>query len=101
MPQVTPSVVTSVRHELRELESTKPGISKGSLAATALAMARELDTLDNTASGMASCARVLESTMAELRLTARRHKPAAPTTPETKDRVADLSERRAARRAGT
>jgi hypothetical protein len=102
MARKTPSVVLATRRELRELDVRKPGIAKSALAATALAMARELDDQENTASGMAACARVFDSTMAALRLQAReaRERPTEPP-PKESDGVADLTARIASRRSGS
>lgn len=105
MARSTPSAVLAVRRELKTLDELKPGVSKSATAAVAQAMARELDDCGNTASGMAACARVLDSTMAELRLEARRHRdperPADPKPPkDPEDNVARIADRAARRRAG-
>lgn len=103
MARTTPSVVLAVKRDLRELERRSPGISKSGLAAGALAMARELDDPENTASGKASCMRQLDAVLAELRLTARRaqpHDPKPNVPTETPDGLDEITARRAARRAG-
>jgi hypothetical protein len=93
------SVVAAVHNELRDLKITA---SRSVRAGIALAMARELDNSENTASGKASCGRVLDSVMSELRLDARRRRESQrPKTEPAKDGVVDLRERRAARRSGT
>lgn len=102
MARRTPSVVLAVRRDLRELEQVKAGISRGGLAAAALALAREIDDAGNTASGIASCVARLDELLAELRLMARRAGPVTNTPTETpRDGLDELNSRRAARRSGT
>lgn len=102
MPARTPSVVRAVRADLRKLEERSPGVSKTALAATALAMARELDDHENPASGKAACALRLTLAMGEIRLSVlqARAQPAE-VEPEKEDGVDQLAAKRAARLAET
>jgi hypothetical protein len=84
---VTDSVVAAVE---REVDGWDVGGS--ALAATALALARELDATGNSATAKSNCARVLVETLDRLRQLA----PAA----EASDRLDDLATRRVTRRAG-
>jgi hypothetical protein len=81
------SVVDAVQGELDAL----PGVlSEGAFAATALALAAELDEPGNSATSKSMCARVLTETLEKLRAQAAEVKPG---------KVSKLDELRA-RRAG-
>jgi hypothetical protein len=81
----TRKVVTGVRADLRDL----PGeLAKSGLAASAMALARELDSPDTSATAKAACSRSLVQVMRELRAQA----PAG----EEVDVVDELRARRAA-----
>ena len=57
----------AVRAELRELEKRARGISKGAVAATALAIANKLDDPETSASAAATCGRVILGALEQLR----------------------------------
>jgi hypothetical protein len=86
-PQLT--VVGAVRGDLAEIKKRDPRLAKSALAASALALARELDS-DTSATSKSMCARALLETMDRLRVLA----PAK----EERDKVDELSARRDARR---
>lgn len=75
----------------RDVDSMGGGVATSSLAASALAMARELDYPWNSATSKSMCARALTETMDRLR-------ELAPPEKE-KDGVDDLERKRAERRA--
>jgi hypothetical protein len=82
----TRKVVTGVRADLRDL----PGdLARSGLAATAMSLARELDSPDTSATAKAACSRSLVQVMRELRAQA----PAGEVT----DVVDELVARREAR----
>jgi hypothetical protein len=82
------SVVEAVS---RDLEQMGP-LGSGALAASALALAAELDDPDNSATSKSMCAKALLDLMNRLR-------DLAPPQRE-RDAIDDLAERRARRRAG-
>lgn len=85
------TAVEAVTEDLALLEKRQSGISRTAEAATALAMARELDS-DSSATSKSMCARALTETMEKLRAM-------CPPAVEA-DGVDDLLERRRARRSG-
>lgn len=86
----TPTVA-GVERDLAAIAKRDPELAKSGLAASALALAREMDD-DNSATSKSMCARALLDTLDRLRQLA----PAK----EEKDGVDELSARRAARRQG-
>lgn len=60
------SVVEAVERDLAELETREAGLSMSALAATALALARELDS-KTSATSKSMCAKALVDVLAELR----------------------------------
>jgi hypothetical protein len=75
----------------RDLERFGPDLARSTLAASALALARELDDPDNSATSKSMCARALNDTLDRL-------VELAPDEDE-KDALDDLAARRAARRS--
>lgn len=86
------SVVSAVESDLRKLAKLDPALAKNTLAATALALARDLDDPGNSATSHSMCAKALLETMGSLRAL-------APEVPKG-DRLDELSSRRSARLAG-
>lgn len=82
------SVVGAVRRDLERLGDEASG---SALAATALALAAELDDAENSATSKSMCARALNETMASLR-------ELAPPKP-TADRIDEVKEKREDRRS--
>ena len=74
----------------RDLERMGDEVSESALAATALALAAELDDADNSATSKSMCARALNETMAVLR-------ELAPPKAE-RDRIDEVTRKREARR---
>lgn len=90
--------VEGVQRDLEQLRSKSPAIGFQGIAAAALALARELDDEETSATAKASCVRALADTLAELRKLV----PAGGEKPTSQKRPLDeLSDRRAARRAGS
>ena len=85
------TVVAAVEDELKELGRRDPALARSSLAATALALARELDDEGNSATSRAMCARAMLNTFNRLR-------ELAPEAPK-ESRLDDLSAKRTARLA--
>lgn len=83
------SVVAAVESELAQLGKRDPDLAGSALAATALALARELDG-KNSATSKSMCAKALNETMGQLR-------ELAPESEEA-DKVDDLAARRKKRR---
>src|SRR4029077_15526050 len=91
-PSVIPTSVTeAVVLDLEELAERDPILARSAQAATAIALARELDS-ENSATSKSMCARALSETMDRLRELA----PAE----QKKDGVDDLSATREKRRQG-
>lgn len=86
-----PSVVAAVDRDLAAIAKLDSRLAKSALAATATALARELDSKETSATSKATCARALVATLTELRA----QLPMA----EEEDSVDELSDRRAARLA--
>ena len=84
------TVVAAVGRDLETIAELAPDLARGSLAASALALARELDS-DNSATSKSMCARALIDTMDRLR-------ELAPERQE-EDGIDDLEAKRAARQA--
>ncbi len=61
-----PSVEEAIQLDLKDLEQISPGLSKTGLAATALTLARELDSESNSATAKGNCARALNATVHQL-----------------------------------
>ena len=85
------TAVAAVKEELKRLASRDKELSKSSLAATALALARELDDKGNSATSRAMCAKAMLEVQNRLR-------ELAPEPPK-ESKLDDLSARRAARRS--
>lgn len=85
-------VVDAVRRDLARLAKLDPSLANNTLAATALALARDLDDPGNSATSHSMCAKALAETMGSLYAL-------APEGPKG-DRLDELSSRRAARLAG-
>jgi hypothetical protein len=105
------SVPAATDRDIRSIARENKELGRGGLAAAALALAREIDDPETSASAKASCVRQLRATLDELRQAATREKleqlkrsaksePPAEKTPEPEDRVVDIRNRRKARRAG-
>lgn len=84
------SVVAAVK---RDLAGMGPRVADSGLAASALALAREIDKAKNSATSKSMCAKTLIETLDRLRAQ-------APSTREA-DGVDDLRERRAGRRSAS
>jgi hypothetical protein len=82
----------AVRAELRDLGQRKTGIKDSAHAALAIAMAKRIDDPDTSASSAASCGRVLNDAMNELRAL-------APEKTDTKDGLDHILDAAAQRRA--
>lgn len=102
-------VAAAVNRDLKEIAKDDAELARGGLAATALALGREIDSKDTPASAKAACAARLRELLAELRreaaqarLERMRHQPqkTEAADPEPKDRVVDLRSRRHDRLAG-
>lgn len=91
-PAWTPpeSVVEAVKRDLESLRERDEKLADSALAASAMALARELDA-QNSATSKSMCAKALIETLDRLA-------ELAPPAKEA-DRVDDLASRRAARRA--
>jgi hypothetical protein len=89
---VVMSVVKAVEHDIKALAKLKPELAKSALAASALALAAEIDKPSNSATSKSMCARALLDTLDRLR-------GLAPDG-DQKDKLDELSTRRAARIAG-
>lgn len=88
----TGSVTAAVRRDLAQIAVRDADLAQSALAASALAMAAELDTSGNSATSKAMCAKALLDTLDRIR-------ELLPPEQEA-DRLDDLSARRAARLAG-
>jgi hypothetical protein len=86
------SVVKAVEHDVKTLAKRAPDLAKSALAASALALAAEIDDPNNSATSKSMCARALIDTLDRMR-------DLAPDGDE-KDKLDELSTRRAARIAG-
>lgn len=84
------SVISAVERDLKELRKRSPALADSAIAATAVQLAYELENPYNSATSKSMCARSLADAMDRLRELA----PAE----EEKDKLDDLSARRAARR---
>jgi hypothetical protein len=103
------SVVDAVERDLRDVVArADEATAEGPLAASALVLARELDSPDTPAASKASCSRELRAVLGELHDAAdaaaataigRDAPPATPEVDAPADRLGDLAERRARRRA--
>ena len=82
-------VETAVKRDLAELAKRDPRLATSGMAASLLALAREIDKPGNSATSKSMCAKALNETWADLLARA----PAE----EVEDRIDDLSKRRAAR----
>lgn len=91
-PRSDRRVVTAVRAELRDLAKRDPVLAASSLAATALALARELDNREHSLTSRTNSARAMLDIFNRLRELA----------PEAEEKTAldELAERRAERLAG-
>lgn len=88
---VSVSVVEAVERDLAAVKKVAPDLASSTLAASALALALELDTAENSATSKAACARTLVDVMAQLR-------SLMPEKAEG-DKLDDLAARRASRLA--
>lgn len=86
------TTVDAVKRDLTAIGKRDAELARSGLAASALALAREIDEKANSATSKSNCARAMLETLDRLRAL-------APTEKES-DRVDDLSARRAARRKG-
>lgn len=82
-------VETGVEQDIRELARRKKSLGTGGLAASARALAREMDVPKNSATSKSMCARALAETLQRLR-------DLAPPLEEA-DGIDDLASRRSAR----
>lgn len=87
------SVVAAVESDLKEIGSRDSALETCGLAATALALAHDLDDRSNSATSRSMCAKALVDTLDRLW-------ELAPAKDEG-SKLDDLSARRAARRAGS
>lgn len=85
-------MLASVERDLAAIATVAPELAQSALAATALALAREIDASDNSATSISMCAGQLRDTLDRLR-------ELMPPKKET-DGMDDLIARREARRAG-
>jgi len=83
------SVVAAVTRDLGELRRRAPDLADSALAASALALAAEIDSQGNSATSKSMCARELRDTLDRLRDLAPKQ--------EEKDDLDDLAARRARR----
>lgn len=90
MVDIPTSVVDAVTADLKELAKRDPRLARSTHAASALALARELDD-NNSATSKSMCARALNETMDRLR-------ELAPPLVQ-KDGVSDIEDQRKKRRA--
>lgn len=88
---VVMSVVSAVERDLAEIRAVDEGLAESALAATALALARELDA-EGSATSKSMCANALRDTLAALR----ERMPEVPAA----DRVSGLQERTRLKLAG-
>lgn len=87
------TATAALRRDLRAMRERAPEVGDSALAASALALARELDDPSNSATSKAMCARALTETLEGLR---------AQLPPAIEDdKVDDLTRRRDARRAAS
>lgn len=84
------SVVEAVDRDLAALREIAPELADSAMAATALALAGEIDRSKNSATSKAMCAKVVIDIFEQLR-------ELAPERGEREDRLVDLTARRAAR----
>lgn len=89
--EASTKVVDAVKRDLAELAKRDKQLAECGHAATALALARELDSPRNSATSKSMCARALSETLDRLR-------ELAPPK-RTKDGIDDLATKRASRRA--
>lgn len=85
-------VVPAVQRDLKKLAERDPDLARSSLAASALALAREMDNPKNSATSKSMCARSLIETLDRL-------EEAAPDEQQEASPLDELKARRAARRA--
>lgn len=85
------SVVEAVEEDLRRIEERDPRLARSALAASAFALARDLDNPKNSATSKSMCAKALNETMGRLL-------ELAPEAPK-EGKIDELRSRRAARRA--
>jgi predicted phage-related endonuclease len=83
------TVTEAVKRDLRRLAERDPELANSGTAAAALALAREIDESDNSATSKSMCAKALQDILAQLR-------ELAPTE-EGRDGIDDLSAKRNAR----
>lgn len=86
------SVVAAVKRDLTQIAIADKALATSGLAATALALAREMDKPENSATSKSMCAGQLRDTLARLR-------ELAPVSEESDD-LDDLARRREKRLAG-
>lgn len=80
------TVVDSVRRDLAKIAQLDPELAQSGLAASALALAKELDKPANSATSKSMCARALAEALSRLQEQA--------PEPEEEDKVKDLGARR-------
>jgi hypothetical protein len=86
------SVAEAVERDLADIRRRDPTLATSALAASALALAAEIDSVGNSATSKSMCARELRDTLDRLRALAPKG--------EENDDLDDLAARRAKRRAG-
>lgn len=91
-PDLELKAVDAVKRDLADIAKRDKALSESALAVLALAMARELDSANNSATSKSMCAKQLREAIDRLRELA--------PEPEKKDDIDDLSRRRRDRRAG-
>ena len=88
-PIVDPKVVDAVRRDIAEIAKRDKALAQSGLAASALALDRELDDAGNSATSKSMCARALSETLDRLRELA--------PEPVEGDKLDELRARRASR----
>jgi hypothetical protein len=86
------SAVAAVERDLEAIAKRDSDLARSALAASALALAREMDNSGNSATSKSMCAKALLDTLNRIRELA--------PPPEEKDQLDELSRRRARRLAG-
>lgn len=83
------TVVEAVERDLKKIAERHPDVANSGLAATARALAKEIDDSDNSATSKSMCAKSLQDHLAQLR-------ELAPTE-EGRDGIDDIAAQRVAR----
>jgi hypothetical protein len=93
---VRATVSAALQRDLDEIAKIDPGLATGTLAASAMSLARTMDTESTSAAGRSQCARALRELMGQIRTLA---VPSQPTVDENRSPVGDTLDEIAARRA--